>query len=101
MCWLTGQLLANPVAGMLERIDKGASKKFSIEIKSIGNEDYFELDQKGNRVVVRANNYVSAASGVNWYLKYSTVRWGDTRPSYFADTLFSQNIDGLQTFNLK
>ena len=44
MCWLTGQLLANPVAGMLERIDKGASKKFSIEIKSIGNEDYFELD---------------------------------------------------------
>ncbi len=70
MCWLTGQLLANPVAGMLERIDKGASKKFSIEIKSIGNEDYFELDQKGNRVVVRANNYVSAASGVNWYLKY-------------------------------
>ena len=33
-------------AGMLERIDKGASKKFSIEIKSIGNEDYFELDQK-------------------------------------------------------
>ncbi|WP_073399491.1 alpha-N-acetylglucosaminidase [Bacteroides luti] len=70
MCWLTCQLFANPITGMLERIDKGASKKFAIELKSIGDKDYFELDQKGNQVVVRANNYVSAASGINWYLKY-------------------------------
>lgn len=43
--------------------------------------------------------YLDNASNVN--IRNSTVRWGDTRPSYFADTLFSQNIDGLQTFNLK
>ena len=36
---------------MLERIDKGASKNFHWN-KSIGNQDYFELDEKGNRVVV-------------------------------------------------
>jgi polygalacturonase len=43
--------------------------------------------------------YLDNASNVN--IRNSTVRWGDTRPSYFADTMFSQNIDGLQTFNLK
>lgn len=28
------------------------------------------MDQAGTRVVVRGNNYVSIATGVNWYLKY-------------------------------
>ena len=60
---------ANPIDGLLERIDKGASKKFIIEqVKS--STDFFELDQKGDKVVVRGNNYVSIASGINWYLKY-------------------------------
>lgn len=30
----------------------------------------FELDQKGDKVVIRGNNYVSIATGLNWYLKY-------------------------------
>ncbi len=59
----------NPITGMLERIDKGASKKFQIELKK-GSNDFFELDQKGNKVVVRGNNYVNIATGVNWYLKH-------------------------------
>lgn len=60
---------ASPVQGLLERIDKGASRKFVIEqVKS--ETDFFELDQKGNKVVVRCNNPVSIATGVNWYLKY-------------------------------
>ena len=59
----------NPVKGLLERIDKGASNKFVIEqIKS--DTDFFELDQRGNKVVIRGNNYVSIATGLNWYLKY-------------------------------
>lgn len=60
---------ASPVAGLLERIDKGASAKFIIEKVSSGT-DFFELDQKGDKVVVRGNNYVSIATGINWYLKY-------------------------------
>lgn len=60
---------ASPIEGLLERIDKGASKKFIIEtVKS--STDFFELDQKDDKVVVRGNNYVSIATGVNWYLKY-------------------------------
>lgn len=60
---------ASPVQGLLERIDKGASQKFVIEqVKSPA--DFFELDQKGDKVVIRGNNYVSIATGLNWYLKY-------------------------------
>lgn len=62
-------IIANPINSMLERIDKGASKKFKIELQK-GEKDFFELDQKGQQVVVRGNNYVNIASGVNWYLKY-------------------------------
>lgn len=62
---------ANPVTGMLERIDPGASKKFVTEIKvSSDGSDYFEISQKGTRIRVAGNNYVSIATGINWYLKY-------------------------------
>lgn len=60
---------ASPVTGLLERIDKGASQKFIIEqVKS--DHDFFELDQRGDKPVVRGNNYISIATGINWYLKY-------------------------------
>ena len=59
----------SPITGLLERIDKGASQKFVIEQKK-SETDFFELDQKGDKVVIRGNNYVSIATGINWYLKY-------------------------------
>ena len=60
---------ASPIEGLLERIDKGASRKFMIEQVKFPV-DFFELDQKGDKVVIRGNNYVSIATGLNWYLKY-------------------------------
>ena len=51
------QLWSNPVTGLLERIDPGASHKFIIQLKK-GQSDFFELDQKGDKVVIRGNNYV-------------------------------------------
>lgn len=62
-------ILADPIDDMLERIDKGASKKFKTELVK-SDKDFFELDQKGNRVVVRANSRVNLATGINWYLKH-------------------------------
>lgn len=60
---------ASPIQGLLERIDKGTTNKFIIEqVKSPS--DFFELDQKGDKVVIRGNNCVSIATGLNWYLKY-------------------------------
>uniref|UniRef100_UPI0040254968 alpha-N-acetylglucosaminidase n=1 Tax=Prevotella sp. TaxID=59823 RepID=UPI0040254968 len=60
---------ATPIDGLLERIDKGASRKFLTEtVKS--DHDFFEIGSKNGKVLVRGNNYVSIASGINWYLKY-------------------------------
>ena len=60
---------ASPITGLLDRIDKGSSRKFIIEqVKS--DTDFFELDQRGDKVVIRGNNAVSLATGLNWYLKY-------------------------------
>ena len=61
--------LSNPVDELLERIDKGASSKFRTELVK-SDKDFFELDQKGSKVVVRGNTWVNIASGINWYLKY-------------------------------
>jgi alpha-N-acetylglucosaminidase len=60
---------ANPVDELLERIDKGASAKFKTELVK-SDKDFFELDQRGTKVVVRGNTWVNIASGINWYLKY-------------------------------
>lgn len=69
LCLLTLQLGATPIDGLLERIDKGASKKFKVELKK-ADKDFFELSQAGNRVQIAANSWVNAAVGLNWYLKY-------------------------------
>ena len=63
--------MANPVDSLLERIDKGLSKKIITEIvTSDKQKDFFELDQAKDKVVIRGNNYVNIAVGINWYLKY-------------------------------
>lgn len=69
LCFPFAQLWSNPVHDLLEKIDPGASKKFIIQVKK-GSSDFFELDQKGDKVVIRGNNYVNIATGLNWYLKY-------------------------------
>ena len=61
---------SNPVIGLLERIDKGASKKFFIERIDSVRQDFFEVYNKGERIAVRGNNYISIAAGIHWYLKY-------------------------------
>ena len=47
---------ASPVTDMLERIDKGASKKFKFELLKNDGKEFFELDQQGQKVVIRGHN---------------------------------------------
>lgn len=70
MLLVVAQLFAaTPIDGLLERIDRGASRKFATEtVKS--DRDFFEIGSRDGKVLVRGNNYVSIASGINWYLKY-------------------------------
>lgn len=71
LLFFCGQMLAHPLTGLLDRIDPGASKRIAVEVKDDkSGRDFFELDQKGNKPLIRANNYVNAAVGLNWYLKY-------------------------------
>ena len=60
---------ATPIDQLLERIDRGASRKFKIELQK-GEHDFFELDQQGLRPVIRGNTWVNIGVGLNWYLKY-------------------------------
>lgn len=63
------QMYANPVGRLLERIDKGASRKFEIQMQQ-GPRDFFELSRSGNKVLIKGNTWVNIAVGLNWYLKY-------------------------------
>ena len=62
-------IFSTPIDGLLERIDKGASRKFVIEKKK-SDKDFFELDQRGTKPVIRGNSWVNIATGLNWYLKH-------------------------------
>lgn len=71
LCLSTFMIDAHPLNGLLERIQYGLSHRFNIEIKAASDgKDYFDLKGGDRSVTVRANNYVSAASAINWYLKY-------------------------------
>lgn len=63
-------LSANPIKDLLERIEPGASGRFIVQLEKNEGKDFFELDQKGDKVVIRGNTYVNIATGLNWYLKY-------------------------------
>ena len=63
-CLTVGLAKASPITGLLERIAPGASDKFKIEMQR-SDTDFFELDQAGDKVVVRGNSYVSLATGIH------------------------------------
>ncbi len=72
VCWLAATAAtANPVTRLLERIDKGASKKFKTELVK-QDKDFFEIDQTAPAapIIIRGNSWVNIAVGLNWYLKY-------------------------------
>lgn len=61
----------NPVAELVNRIDRGASSKFTFEISdALSQDDFFELSSRAGKIVIQGNNWVSVAAGLNWYLKY-------------------------------
>ena len=56
---------------MLGRIiPKHASHFVFEEISKDNGQDVFELEMRGGKVVIRGNNGVSMAMGLNWYLKH-------------------------------
>lgn len=68
-CLLTLGAQANPVDELLERIDRGASRKIKTELVK-QDRDFFEITTKGGKPCIKGNTWVNIASGLNWYLKY-------------------------------
>ena len=62
----------NEVYGIIERRLGGKYLSwFALELdESASGYDYFELSSAGSRILVRGNNGVSLATGINHYLKY-------------------------------
>ena len=90
---------ATPIEGLLERIDKGASRKIMTEtVRS--DRDFFEITSKDGKPLIRGNNYVSIASGINWYLKYSVgvhLTWNSMHASLPATLPLVQEVKRHET----
>lgn len=74
-------LRANPVSQLLERLEKGASRHFIIE-KVKAEKDFFELESRGDKIVVRGNTYVNVSAGLRWYFKYylhANISWNNMK----------------------
>lgn len=92
-------LAATPIDALLERIDKGASRKILTEtVKS--DHDFFEITSRGGKPLIRGNNYVSIASGINWYLKYRLgvhLTWNTMHASLPATLPVAGNTESHDT----
>lgn len=100
MLFIALQLFAaTPIEGLLERIDKGASRKIMTEtVRS--DRDLFEITSKNGKPLIRGNNYVSIASGINWYLKYSVgvhLTWNSMHASLPATLPLVQGVERHET----
>lgn len=59
------------VGGLLERLLPRHAQQFVLEpLPADPAGDVFEIESRGDRIVLRGNNGVSLASALNWYLKY-------------------------------
>lgn len=83
---------APAVDSLLERIDNGLSKKILVEVDTTAKNDkgdWFCIGSKDGKPLVTAGNDLSAAAGVNHYLKYYAgvhLCWGNMH-AHIGDSL--------------
>lgn len=78
-CLFTLALRATPIEDLAMRIVKPYAKKIVFEQATApAGKDYFELQSKNGRLIIRGNSYNSMAYGLNHYLKYycnTSISW--------------------------
>ena len=68
---ISSALANNTLNGLVKRILPGHENQFVFHIENSKKQlDFFELSNDKAKIVIKANNPVSAAAGLNWYLKY-------------------------------
>lgn len=71
LLWIGATVFANPVEKLIDRVAPGSLNQFELVLKSTkSKKDFFELQQQGDKIQIVGNNYISLATGFNWYLKY-------------------------------
>lgn len=79
-----GKSQEKAVYELIDRVTPGYAKQFRLErIEAENGSDVYEIDRKGDQVVLRGNNAVSLATAFNWYLKYTC----QAHLSWFGDQL--------------
>ncbi|WP_319479742.1 alpha-N-acetylglucosaminidase [uncultured Draconibacterium sp.] len=71
----------SPEETLIQRILPEYASRFAVEIDSIGENDWFEIESVNNKIVLRGNNGVSIASALYYYLKkYANcqITWNGT-----------------------
>jgi alpha-N-acetylglucosaminidase len=58
------------VVALAERIQSGLSGYFIFELTDDCPEEQFEIESKGDKIVVRGSTLSSMTAGLGWYLKY-------------------------------
>jgi len=70
-----------PVPALAERVCPGSSRHFIFEIEDeLSEKDFFTLESRGGKIRIAGNNWISVATGFNWYLKYyanANITWGN------------------------
>ncbi|MDR0865715.1 MAG: alpha-N-acetylglucosaminidase [Candidatus Symbiothrix sp.] len=73
------QLTANDA--LVQRISNHTSRNIVTEIsESSSNTDFFEISSLKDKTLIKGNNPVSIATGLNWYLKYGAgiqISWNN------------------------
>ena len=76
LCWLPTHASAGgdgraAMEGLLKRLLPAYTRQFVFEvIPRDGAGDVFEIESAGSRIVIRGNNGVAMAMGLNWFLKH-------------------------------
>ncbi len=75
-------LAADPIKGLLERTlpSNGDAEKFVWTLDSTAAKDAFTVGSDGATVTVSGSNYVSIATGINWYLQHAAgidIAWNN------------------------
>lgn len=89
---ITG-LSENAIHGLMDRLSAGLSKKINVYIDN-ADDDYFSLFQDGDKPSIKANSTISAAVGLNHYLKYCAgihICWNNLSPN-IPDKLPAVNV---------
>lgn len=61
----------NPVSQLVDRIHSGASSRFVFTLTDqTSPEDFFVISSRAGKIAIDGNNWISVATGLNWYLKY-------------------------------